>query len=187
MKKILLTSFISALLLNVSHLSAQQSASSDGGQQGYKTGIGLRLGWEGGISLKHFIKERRAIEGIASFGWGYRGFRLTGLYEIHKRFPDVDGLDWYFGFGAHVGAYAGHYFGYYGYSGGGYYDKQGRWHPSGYRSMYPVVGIDGVLGLEYQIEDVPLTIGLDIKPYINIIGWGSQFADGALTVRYIID
>lgn len=168
-------------------LSAQQkSAPADGGQPGYKTGIGLRLGWEGGVSFKHFIKEKHALEALLSTGWGYGGFRFTALYEVHKPFPDVDGLDWFFGGGIHAGVYSGRYFGYYGYAGSGYYDNQGRWHPAGYRSRYPVVGIDGILGLEYQIEDIPLTIGLDIKPYLNFVGWGSRYADGALTVRYIL-
>lgn len=54
--------FLSAFGIN--QLSAQE----------YKTGIGLRGGWIGGLTVKHFIKEGKALEGIFSSGWGYRGY-----------------------------------------------------------------------------------------------------------------
>ena len=162
------------------------SSSSEGGQSGYKTGIGLRGGFEGGITLKHFIKSQRALEGILSRGWGYGGIRITGLYEIHKPFPGVKGLDWFYGLGAHIGFYNGSYYGYYGNRGGGYYDKNGKWHPTGYRDQYTTVGIDGILGLEYQFTEIPFSVGLDIKPYFDFVGRGDNFADGAFSIRYTI-
>lgn len=155
-------------------------------ESGYRTGIGLRLGLEAGLTVKHFIKEHRAIEGIISRGWGYGGIRITGLYEVHKPFPQAKGLDWYFGFGAHMGFYSGHYYGYYGYAGSGYYDKNGDWHATGYQDFYPAIGIDGILGLEYQFEEIPVTIGVDIKPSFDIIGWGHHYGDGAFSIRYIL-
>lgn len=164
---------------------AQKGSSAPGGQSGYKTGIGVRLGYESGFTVKHFIKEKRALEGILSRGWGYGGGRITGLYEIHKSFPGVSGLDWFFGFGAHIGFFDGRYYGYYGNYNGGYYDKHGKWHPTGYRNYYPSLGIDGVLGLEYQITEIPITLGIDIKPWIDFYGRGDHFGDGALTIRYI--
>ncbi|MBI4929114.1 MAG: hypothetical protein HY841_00005 [Bacteroidetes bacterium] len=162
------------------------SSSSEGGQSGYQTGIGLRGGFEGGITIKHFIKSNKAIEGIVSRGWGYGGIRITGLYEIHKPFPEVKGLDWFYGLGAHVGFYNGSYYGYYGYAGGGYYDKKGKWHATGYRDNYTVAGIDGILGLEYQFEEIPFTIGIDLKPSFDFIGRANHFGDGAFSIRYTI-
>lgn len=32
--------------------------------QDYKTGVGLRLGWESGIIVKHFLDTDAAVEGI---------------------------------------------------------------------------------------------------------------------------
>lgn len=156
------------------------------GQPGYKTGIGLRAGLEGGLTIKHFIKGNKAIEGILSRGWGYGGVRLTGLFEIQKPFPAAKGLSWFYGFGAHIGFFNGNYYGYYGHLGGGYYDKHGVWHPNGYQNYYPAVGIDGILGLEYQFAEIPITMGLDIKPYFDIIGRGNHFGDGAFSIRYIL-
>lgn len=165
---------------------AKNNKGASGGEPGYGTGFGLRGGWESGFTIKHFIKEKRAIEGILSRGWGYGGARITGLYEIHKPFPGVPNLDWFFGFGAHVGFFDGRYYGYYGHYNGGYYDKHGNWHPNGYRDYYFSLGIDGIIGLEYQIEEIPITLGFDLKPYFDIFGRGNHFGDGAFSIRYII-
>lgn len=165
--------------------SNETSSSSSGGMSGYKTGIGLRGGFEGGLTIKHFIKSDRALEGILSRGWGYGGARITGLYEIHKPFPGAKGLDWFYGAGAHIGFYNGDYYGYRSYN-GGYYDKDGDWHPDGYRRNYVTFGIDGILGLEYQFNEIPFSVGLDIKPYFDFVGRGDHFGDGALSIRYTI-
>lgn len=161
-------------------------ASSEENSSSYKTGLGVRFGFESGLTLKHFIKSNRALEGILSSGWGYGGLRLTGLYEIQKPFPDVQGLNWFVGIGAHIGAYNGRYYGYYGYNGTGYYDKHGKWQPTGYRNNYTSVGIDFIAGLEYQFAEFPFTIGLDVKPYFDLLGPSEHYLDGALTIRYIL-
>jgi hypothetical protein len=158
-----------------------EGGSSGGGMTGYKTGIGLRGGWEGGLTVKHFIKSDRALEGILSRGWGYRGARITGLYEIHKPFPNAGVLDWFYGIGAHVGFYDDDYYDR-DCKDGGYYNKDGKW--KGCRDRYMVLGIDGILGLEYQFTEIPFTIGVDIKPFIDIVGWGDHFGDGAFSIRY---
>ncbi len=185
MKRILLLTGI-AVLAGLQGLQAQtdtktKAATTDGGQAGYTSGIGVRFGVEGGISFKHFIKDDRAIEAILSTGFGYGGFRLTGLYEVHKPFPGVEGLDWFFGGGAHIGMYSGRYYNYYG---SGYWDNNGNWRP--YRSNYMTLGIDGIIGLEYQFEDLPFTAALDFKPFFDFVGRGSRYGDGALTIRYIL-
>ena len=177
------TVFLSSLQ-TFSQTGKQKASTASAGQAPYKTGIGLRLGYEAGLTVKHFIGNN-AIEGILSRGWGYGGFRLTGLYEFQKPITSTEGLSWYIGFGAHIGAYNGNYYGYSAYN-GGYYDKHGNWHPDGYRRSYMVLGVDGILGLEYVFPDAPLSLSLDIKPYVDLIGYGSHFIDGALSVRYAI-
>jgi hypothetical protein len=186
MKRLSVVFFVLVLSFT-SHVLAQKnsSSSSDGGAA-YKTGIGFRGGFEGGLTVKHFIQSDKAIEGILTRSWGYGGFRITGLYEIQKPIKDVPGLSIFYGFGAHVGFYNGRYYGYYGYSGSGYYDKNGKWHATGYRNNYTTLGIDGIVGVEYKIEDIPITVGLDVKPYFDIIGWSDRFVDVAISLRYTI-
>jgi hypothetical protein len=49
-----------------------------------------------------------------------------------------------------------------------------------------VIGIDGIIGLEYVFRDIPINIGLDWKPALNIIGNTSFWPDkGAVSIRYI--
>jgi hypothetical protein len=135
--------------------------------QDYNTGIGLRGGLYNGLTLKHFIGERSAVEGLLSTRWA--GFEITGLYEIHDRAFDVDRLNWYYGLGAHLGFYNG--------------DKT-TWGDVGV--TYTVVGIDGILGLEYNFSEIPINLSLDWKPAFNFIGYSRFFGEGgALSIRYI--
>src|ERR1017187_6087280 len=113
--------------------------------QDYNTGVGLRGGWTSGITAKHFISDGRAIEGIFSSGWGWRGFQITGLYEFHKAAftkYDMEGFYWFYGGGAHFG-------GGYGYD---YWHQTGPGYLNGYYETrhYVTFGIDGIFGLEYR-------------------------------------
>jgi hypothetical protein len=165
-------------------LSGQTTKTTDA-DHSYRTGIGLRLGYESGLTIKHFISGNGALEGILSRGWRYGGLRITGLYEFQKGFANAKGLEWFAGIGAHIGFFDGGYYGYRHY-GEGYYDKNGNWHPTGYRDRYTTVGIDGILGLEYIFAEVPFSVSLDIKPYFDLIGRGDHFGDAALSIRYVI-
>lgn len=134
-----------------------------GQSQDYKTGIGVRGTYDFGITGKHFLKESTAIEGILHGGqWG---FRITGLYELHAPAFDVDRLYWYYGGGAHIG-------------------QIGDNHPlmeNEYGAL--LLGVDGIIGLEYDIEEIPITISADWKPTLSLTGYGSGLW-GGLSFRY---
>jgi hypothetical protein len=134
--------------------------------QDYDTGIGLRAGFSQGLTLKHFISRSNAVEGLLVTRW--QGFDITGLYEIHNNAFDVDRLNWYYGFGGHLGSYNG---------------DNVTWGEPG--SQYLVIGVDGVLGLEYSFTEAPISIGIDLKPTLNLIGYVGFWADGGLSIRYI--
>ena len=134
--------------------------------QDYKTGIGLRFGDGAGITVKHFLNNRGAIEGFLFSKW--HGFNITGLYEIHDIAFDVDRLKWFYGFGAHIGFYNGDYV---------------RWGEPGY--AYNVFGIDGVAGLEYSFTEAPINLGLDLKPALNLVGYTGFWMEFGLSARYI--
>ena len=137
--------------------------------QDYNTGIGLRGGFANGITIKHFVTSKSAFEGIIASRW--KGLELTGLYEIHNRAFDVDRLKWYFGFGGHVGFWHGD-------------NTRKHWGEPG--TAYTVIGVDGILGIEYSFSEIPLNIGVDWKPSFNFYGHYGFWADGgALSVRYI--
>ncbi|HEX3010100.1 MAG TPA: hypothetical protein VHO90_21035 [Bacteroidales bacterium] len=136
--------------------------------QNYNTGLGGRIGFFNGFTVKHFVQSDRALEGLLSFRWN--GFVITGLYEYQKPLKGVNNLDWYIGVGGHVGFW----------DGDDYY-----WHHN--NDNHSIVGIDFIGGLEYTFEEVPINIGLDWKPAFNFIGDDHVWIDGlALSIRYAI-
>ena len=125
------------------------------------------MGYRRGLTLKHFVGSKAAFEGILSTRWS--GFDITGLYEIHNIAFEVDRLRWYYGGGAHIGFWNG---------------DNVTWGDEG--SSYTVIGIDGILGIEYSFSEAPINIGIDWKPAINLVGYTGFWADGgALSIRYI--
>jgi len=135
--------------------------------QDYRTGIGFRGGFSQGLTLKHFVSNKAAIEGLLLTRWS--GFGLVGLYEIHNQAFDVDRLRWYYGFGAHIGFWNGDY---------------ASWGTAG--TSYAVFGLDGIIGIEYSFSEAPINLGIDWKPAVNLVGYPGFWADGgALSIRYI--
>lgn len=159
MKKILpLVSLV--VLLSVSHRSEAQSMGSS-----YRTALGVKF-WPGGLTLKHFIRDNRALEGIGYF-WSH-GFRFTGLYEVHGDINGAPGLKWYVGPGAHFGVY------------NEYWRKDDHIYDDGDASL----GIDGVLGLDYKIKGAPINLSLDINPFLEILSHPYFDVWGGLGIRF---
>ena len=135
--------------------------------QDYNTGIGLRGGFFSGLTVKHFLDSHRAVEGILSSRW--HGLEVAGLYEIHAQAFQVPGLNWYYGVGAHIGFWDG--------------NDNPRFNDD---DNHVVIGADGILGIEYNFAEVPVNIGLDWKPMLNLIGHTGFWGDGAaISVRYV--
>ena len=138
MKKIFMSLVVMVTLATVT-VKAQNLSS------GYNTALGLKLwGDGGGISLKHFVGNNNALEGVGYFWKG--GTRLTGLYEFHYNIEGAPGLKWYIGPGAHIGLYNQYY-----------YDK---YYNDG-RTSGSYFGLDGVLGLDYKFNGAPINLSLD--------------------------
>lgn len=161
--------------------SNKSNSRSSASASTYNTGIGIRFGGrETGLTVKHFLNNKAAIEGILSSGWYYRGMRLTGLYEVQKPLGS-GGLSWFWGVGGHIGMYNERYW-YRGDCKDGRYEYRGRWYNcDGSRAT---LGIDGIIGLEFKFPSIPLTLGVDLKPSIDLFGWGNHYGDSAFTIRY---
>ena len=120
--------------------------------QDYKTAIGVRLSSasaavNNSISVKQFINDRAAIEGLFSFG---DPLALGAMLEIHKPMA-ASGLTWFSG-------------------GGGYLSFLKTYNPNTLKNETdPSFGAMGVLGLDYKFTNVPLNLSLDWKPELNIV------------------
>ena len=128
--------------------------------------LGIRGGWYSGISFQHYLSEGEAVEGLFQFVRG--GINLTGLYELHEPISGADGFGFYYGAGGHFGIY----------------QEEQRLFGDYYTGSGGVFGIDGIAGVEYIFDQVPLQLSLDCKPALNIGGGGLWlFHDAALGVR----
>lgn len=153
------------VLLLVITLTLSKISHSQSMGHSYTTALGVKF-YPGAITIKHFIQDDRALEGIVSF-WNH-GFRVTGLYEIHGDINNAPGLQWYVGPGAHIGAYNG-----------GWY-RNDRYYKDGSLSL----GIDGVLGLDYKINQAPINLSLDIQPVFELLSHPYLDLWGGLAIRY---
>ena len=141
---------------------------SEATAQDYRSAVGLRFGTSNGLSVKHFLSEQAALEGILHTRW--RGLLITGLYEFHQDLNDVPGLRWFYGGGAHIGTWNAN-------------RGNPRWGDRG--EAHTVVGIDGIVGLDYKFDRAPVNLSLDYKPAFNISSDVGFWADElALSLRF---
>ncbi|MCD4768836.1 MAG: hypothetical protein K8R35_01545 [Bacteroidales bacterium] len=135
------------------------------GAQDYRTAIGLRGGYPAnGVTIKHFLNTSNAVEGILATSHG--GFVVTALYENEHWTGEYPGLNWFWGFGAHIGFWDSN----------PYIDNV---------DVSTVLGADFILGLEYTFDEIPLNLSIDLLPSVNLLGysgWGG--IHGGLSIRY---
>ena len=157
MKKILLLAFI----LTSSMLSFGQS---EGPELGVRFGGGFT-----GFSAVDFVYPVSDVNRLQfDLGFGNNFLSIDGLYE------------WQFDIGENFVVYPGFGAGFYS-SSYRVYDNR-KFRDETYRSSSVV--LLGVIGIEYQIQPVPLTVGLDFRPSFGFNSYYGYGSVGALMVRY---
>lgn len=157
MKKILLLCLTAGIIL-----FAQTETQA---QQTYKNALGGRFGEATGVTFKTFLNNQDALDFILNFQSrnNYSYFRLTGLYEVHKPFPNAGGLRYYYGAGATLGS------------------RKHRDHDE----SDLLASIDGVLGLDYKFDGAPINVSLDWKPALVVTPYTEFDARGlGLSLRF---
>lgn len=168
-------------------------------------GIGLRIGDPTGISYKKYLPRHKAIElgvGTSTIGWHHAYYRnafrdldkfepyeyrdhhvtstlyLQAKYLLQYDIP-VEGmvgrLAWYWGVGALLKVAKVEY----------RYDEDGG--PENLRELHTDIDIgpEGILGMEYTFDDVPLTVFGDISLLIEIVDRpGIPRGFSAIGIRY---
>ncbi|MEZ4828864.1 MAG: hypothetical protein R3C61_21650 [Bacteroidia bacterium] len=135
--------------------------------QNYKTGVGIRLWSDAEISIKHFVSNQVAVEGIIELR--RKAVGTTLLFERHTTAFDISELQWYYGLGGHIG----------------FWQRENDNRPIFSDNSEMVAGVSGIIGLEYTIKEIPFCISIDYKPLVNIIGYNGLVNTGALTIRYV--
>lgn len=150
--------------------------------QEYVRSAGVRLGSETtALTFKKFASEDQAVEVFLS--GRSKGLQLTLMYEkyLPMRVGTLDNFYFYSGMGGHVG-----------------YQKDNEINkvPTGVAQSdfyyteedYFEIGIDGIVGIEYRILSIPLSINVDLKPFVSYVGFEKlegDFWDGSVGVKYI--
>lgn len=142
---------------------------------------GFRFGGTTGFTGKVIKDDYYAFEGILGFRSG--GVQFYGLVQKRKPvlYHRLENMYFYYGGGAHAGfarwnSAQGPRNGYYPYYDSDYYNMTG-----------PAFGVDGVVGMEYEFSSVPLSLGLDFKPFIEVYGpffIRTNFWDFGFHIRY---
>lgn len=161
-----------ALIIAISCLGLQEVNA-----QNYRTGLGARLGSPWGFTVKHFVSNNSAFEGIV--GSRGRGAEFVALYEYHVYPAKRKEFAVYFGGGGHVGAYDHHRH---------YYWNDHHNHKDDvvhdHRTF--AAGVDGIIGISWTFENAPVNLGLDYKPAIMLThDAGFLYGDAAISVRYV--
>jgi len=135
----------------------------------YRTAVGLRAGETSGLSLKFNTKSPASYEFVLGI-WD-NWISLTGLYEKRAEAFNVNGMKWYYGAGGHLAFETNNY-----YEGGRYYTRSNDF----------ALGVDGIVGLEYKIPQIPFAVSVDIKPLLEIYRNGNFYlsADPGVGVKF---
>lgn len=126
--------------------------------------VGARFGSSTGFTYRYTANEGRAIEAIVSMQSNSKRarFRLTGLYQYVK--PLAGDFNWYYGFGGSIGSFKEK----------SYLlqtiDEDNNPVNAWTKSNTEVsLSIDGIVGVEYNIPSAPISLSLDVKPYLDFL------------------
>ena len=161
MKKFILLLFILAPVLGMA--------------QTFENAIGVRGGITAGIEYRYYTDDANAFKFL--MGTRDNGIQLHAMKEFHQYdlFRRTDRLVFFYGAGVHAG-----------------YEKWRKRYSNDYTYWYQdryafLAGMDALVGLEYMFYEVPVSIGLEAKPYFDIFGsqmFRIELFDIAFTLKY---
>jgi hypothetical protein len=142
--------------LKILPLVAGLLLSAMAGAQNYTRDAGVRLGDHFSGTYRQYIEDDQALEGMLFIG--RQGMTLSIMKEYFQ--PALGHISEYlyfeYGFGAHLGfRYTDHY------------KMLNRTYQLEEYKFTPLLGIDGIIGLEYRFPEFPILISVDFKPYFE--------------------
>jgi hypothetical protein len=148
MKKFYLSTFILVLISITT--DAQHSEIQAGLRAGIRSGIFYQISNDAGNA---------EIAYNAMVGFSNSGLQLTVLRIVYEKSLSTISPNLYFawGYGGHIGFVQNELKTY---QEDPYYYRR--------RQLNPVIGVDGWLAAEYRVEEIPLNISLNLKPYFEI-------------------
>jgi hypothetical protein len=124
--------------------------------QNYTRDAGMRIGDHFSLTYRQYLSNDQALEAYLFFG--RQGISFGVLKEYFQ--PVIghisDNLYFQYGYGAHLGyRYTDHY------------QILNRTYELDKYTFSPLIGVDGLVGIEYRFPEFPFLISMDIKPYFE--------------------
>jgi hypothetical protein len=148
MRKIIFTSI---LLLAMSSVMAQR----------FERAVGLRLGYSNAIFFDIQNKDLSTYRFMVSWRDNGRQFTAMKYFQYYKVDFLPSYLSLYYGYGIHAGYTS--------------WDQYFRNEEHGYyweEVSAPVVGLDGLIGVCYDLKRVPMSLTAEVKPFFDF--WGKR-------------
>ena len=145
--------------------------------QFYAKEVGLRGGYSGGITFRVNLEEDLSYE--AQLCYRDQGAILTMFRQQHNEMgmDRLGNWEFLYGFGVHAGFY--------------FTDR----YKILFREIYfgreiftPVVGMDGYVGIDYKLVDLPISFGVSFQPHMELSlkqVFGINFWDFGFHARYM--
>ena len=127
----------------------------------YERSVGIRLGRTNGIFFD--IQNEDLSSYRFMLNWRDGGRQLTVMKFFHRYKMDKlpASLSLYYGYGIHAGSSTWDQY------------KQDTEHGYYWEEMTaPVIGIDGLIGISYDLERIPVSLTCEIKPFLDF--WGKN-------------
>ncbi len=149
---------------------------SFGFAQLFEHAVGIRAGLTAGFEYRFYMDDANSYKFLLGTRDG--GVQFHAMKEFHQYdlFSFTDQLVLFYGAGMHVG-----------------YEQWEKQYIEGNTTWYEdktafLAGLDGLVGLEYQFYEVPISLGFEAKPYFDLLGremFNVQLFDFAFTVKYL--
>lgn len=129
--------------------------------QDYKFAVGANLGPSMGVTMKYNFDKASAVEMLLTYSLPDEGPNFVALYEYHV--PLLDRFRMYMGGGLNIGCLE---------------RGNGFWHETEF-----AFGIDPIIGLEYTLPSIPISLAFDYKPVINFTTY-NQWQEVSFKIRF---
>ncbi len=148
------------------------------GAQGFTKAVGIRGGYTSGFEYRMYTDDMNSFKFLLGTRAVEGGVQLHVLKEYHKYdlFDFAYQIVFYYGFGVHGGFETWDE---------PHYNNNVRWVDT---RASAIVGLDGLAGLEYVFDAAPVSAGLEVKPFFDLLGqktFDLQPFDFAFTVKYL--
>jgi hypothetical protein len=144
--------------------------------QDFKQAAGIRMGWTPGFEYRIFTDPANSYKFL--LGTRDRGVQLHLFKEFHRynMFSFTDQITFFYGAGLHAGYEKWDVI---------HYHENTQWYET---RTGLIAGLDGLVGLEYTFYEVPISLGIEAKPYFEFFGqeiFDVEIFDFAFTAKYL--